>query len=970
MRQIVLLAIVMVLVCGPCDLEAGTQDTTETTHSAAAKRILKYQRKARQFMERAHPTPMNTKGGGEFLPYILPAPSEHFLFDNKSLIADESDPQPMQNESSIAVNPTDPSNLIASAVDYRANSSTWVYVSQDGGRSWENINLGHPFPNWRSTNDPSVAFGADGRGYLVYGGFGDPQIGQNGVFMSFTTDKGRNWTTHIPIILHTAQQNEDSSFEDKYYIESDNATESPYFGNLYCPWKRVVERDSSTQIVLARSTDKGLTWLPPVPVSDRVVGSDRDTTFGLSFPISTTGPKGELYVAWNWGPEKAVGFNKSTDGGLSFGEPRIIHRYDVFGVARRIPEGGDSAWRHTLKGGVRAEAYPTIQCDESDGPRSGWLYLCWAADPVPNIYFSRSTDGGDTWSNPILVHEEPTNDQFWPWLSIDPTNGDLAVMYLDSRDDPANLAINCYVSYSSDGGDTWVDRRVGDSDHDLRLNPFAGNSFSGDYSGNAFYNGIVYPSWFDTRRGTALNSDVYTAIVNIRQPRPVRNAAIEVFPERSKELRLTWEAPKSRVMDQELADEEFSYTVWRNGSLLRDKLTAAEIVLNDATLNPHQEYRYEIAVVAGSDTSRRCALAAFAGGSRKPDVPDLRAVRGESDNTVKLDVFVPGLRSDSITPLVNAHAVRIYRDGELVEERQIDSDDTSSVVSISDKPVERGYYHYRVTLIDKAEPPNESDLSDELFLYTGPVEQDLRESFDGASLPRYYLSGGWERTEQFALSPRYSMTESLDGDYRANERDTMLLFPVTAFNFDRYALEFWHAALIHPSDTGFVDMARNGLDNWETIAAFNSTDYEPWQDGSLNNDDWKLERLFLDAQASDTVYLRFRFRSNVIRNAEGWFVDDLRLAVVSSVRESAAPELALYPNPAHSRLTLRSNDPLLLQRANFTIIDVLGRQHQADNISRSEHSLTIEIASLAPGAYLLRIQTESGVQTLPWQIRR
>ena len=32
------------------------------------------------------------------------------------------------------------------------------------------------FPEWRSTNDPSVAFDSDGVGYLVYGGFGKNNV--------------------------------------------------------------------------------------------------------------------------------------------------------------------------------------------------------------------------------------------------------------------------------------------------------------------------------------------------------------------------------------------------------------------------------------------------------------------------------------------------------------------------------------------------------------------------------------------------------------------------------------------------------------------------------------------------------------------------------------------------------------------------------------------------------------------------
>ena len=198
----------------------------------------------RRYMESAHPTP---DIGREIpltpmIPMITNSLTNPSFFDDVNMITAETDQLPVQNESSIAVNPKNPMNLIGSAVDYRASSSAWVYYSMDGGRTWKNINLGKPPKMTTSSNDPSVAFSRDGTGYLVYGAFGDRSKAspENGVFFARTTDGGVTWAKHIPVIQHLGEQTPDSTFEDKYYIWADNSPTSPYVDRLYIPWKRVI----------------------------------------------------------------------------------------------------------------------------------------------------------------------------------------------------------------------------------------------------------------------------------------------------------------------------------------------------------------------------------------------------------------------------------------------------------------------------------------------------------------------------------------------------------------------------------------------------------------------------------------------------------------------------------------------------------------------------------------------------------
>ncbi len=918
----------------------------------------------RRLMESAHPTPQ--KHIKEF-PYKVPLLKEHQnpLFMNSMMTVDESGTYRMQNESSIAVNPIYPNYLISSAVDYRDNSSTWIYISKDGGKSWENRNLGKPFPDWRSTNDPSVAFDMDGVGYMVYGGFGKnneeiPMIsGENGVFLARSKDFGETWLPHIPIILHTGEQGLDSTFEDKYYISIDYSPESPYYNHLYVPWKRVTPRDSATQIVISKSTDKGDTWSIPVNVSNRVPGSSEDTTFGQSFPLAASGPDGTLFVVWNHGIEHGVGFARSDDGGETFTEPRIIHHYNIFGTTTYIEGQG---WRHAVKGKVRAEAYPVIVTDVTGGERNGYIYVCWAADSVPNVYFSRSTDKGDTWSEPVIVHSDITNDQFWSWISIDPLNGDLAIMYLDSRDDPENILVDCYVSYSNDGGLTWKDRRASDVNSDLRDNPFSGNAFAGDYSGCAFYDGVIYPSWVDMRnaKNSIYDSDVYTAVMSTSSPQPARDFAAEIFPAERNKAKLTWLTPTERVFGQPLSMDEFYYTLFREGEFLTE-IGSSETSFIENDLTPHEEYHYDIYVVAGDDSSNVAKTVAYPGGSRQPAAPTIVNAKGNENNDIYLTVYIPATREDGITPFVNLSQVGIYIDGVLSESRDVPLSAAGTEIELILDDNERGYYHIALSVFDDADPNNESDISNDTTIYTGTFEYSYEDTFETASLRKYLNSGQWGVTADFFHSEPFSMTESPKGEYIKQTDYSLRIFPVLLDKNRQTALSFWHACIVDKSDKAIVQYSLDLGESWINLAEYDERDYTPWSDGILNDQDWKKESFIIEEAINDidTLLVRFLLKTNFIAENDGWYVDDIVIDQLSSVEEYQSQEILLYPNPASEVINIECR----AEELNYIeVYDIFGQKQTITegNITISKSNIEINIGYLDQGTYFVKINSSAG----------
>ncbi len=889
------------------------------------------------------------------LPYFL---NSNTIVDEGPGLAGRS-----QNESSIAVNPRNPKNLIASAVDYRDNSSTWVYVSDDGGKSWRNVNLKKPFTGWASTNDPSVYFSNDGTGYLVYGGFGSVQntpaglVGENGVFMSRTTDEGKTWETHLPVILHRGAMTLDSAFEDKYYIQVDNSTKSPYEGHLYVPWKRVTPRDSATQIVISKSTDKGNSWSSPIPLSPRLSGSSEDTTFGQSFPLATTGPNGEVYVVWNNGIAHGVGFAKSMDGGKSYSAPRIIHNYNIFGETIIIPGQG---YRHSVKKQVRAEAYPVVVCDITGGKNNGNIYLCWAADNYPNIYFSRSTDKGENWSKPIIVHSDTTNDQFWPWLSIDPKNGDLAIMYLDSRNDVDNIMVECYVSYSNDGGLTWIDRQAADISSDLRYNPFTAGSFAGDYNGCAFYDGVIYPSWVDMRfsKYDIQDSDVFTAIINTRAPAPPDDFIAHVSKDNYKNVELNWKNPTESSFGKILKDEDYFIILKRDDEIIGNFAGGTVPKFIDENAVPFSENRYFLYSYFGSDTSAPRKLSVYPGGSEKPNPPSFIDLDTFYDvDFLKFKIQLPSLRTDKITPLSNLRKLNLYADGNFVKSFDLNQNDTGKQIELDleNLNLKKGYYDFQFTVSDYFEnidKSTESNLSNSINKYYG----DYGPIFDNFEENKYKhrIRGNWALSNKFSYSGNNSITESPIGDYKGVQRDTLLIVPTGHF----LKFSFYHAAITHKDDSCFVEISYDNMKSWKKLAGYNGLTYPEWSNDLLNEKDWKYEEFWMEN--SSKIFVRFIFRSNPINHDDGWYIDDIVIDGINSVDENSN-QVKLYPNPATDYLSLVDENSEI---ESLKLLSSIGKiEIELQNLN-NDKQVFIDIKQLNPGVYFIETTNKIGLRKL------
>ena len=388
-------------------------------------------------------------------------------------------------EVSIAINPKNPDNMIAASFQTgnppKPRAGSYQYVTFDGGKTWKTVPT--PDPKNLVQGDDVVVFSHDGIAYHAHLSFDGirlarPPRAENGMIVNVSKDGGNTWTDGTAAINHV---NTVIPFEDKPGLVVDNAPASRSNGNVYLAWTRFDVYGSSnpehrSQIYFTRSTDQGQTFSMPFRISD-TGGDCLDGDNTVEGAVPAVGPNGEVYVIWA-GPLGLV-MDKSLDGGLTFGKDKVIGN---------MPGG----WDFSVEGLDRANGMPVTGVDLSDGPNKGTLYVNWIDERNgdQDVFVMSSRDGGDTWSAPVRVNNDPVKNgkvQFFTWMAIDPADGSINVIFYDRRDGKGTET-GLTLARSVDGGKTFVNYKV-------ELPPFSANArvFFGDYSSISAFNGRVVP---------------------------------------------------------------------------------------------------------------------------------------------------------------------------------------------------------------------------------------------------------------------------------------------------------------------------------------------------------------------------------------------------------------------------------------------------------------------------------------------
>lgn len=290
--------------------------------------------------------------------------------------------------------------------------------------------------------------------------------------VAYTTNGGLTWTTSV---LTPGN------------FRSDPVLRSDAVGNFYYS-----SLSSTTAAQIFKSTDGGATWGSPVPA----FGGDKQW-----IAVDTTnGPgRGNVYQHWNvqFSSVQNTSFTRSTNGGASYESPtsgpvpyskwgqlavgptgtlysagsNLGQTGHIFGQSTnaQFPAQTPTFTASTINlGGVTTGGNASVNPDGLLGQvnistaSNGNIYVLGSVNPAGSdpldVMFIRSRDGGNSWSNPIRVNNNPAGQNSYQWfgtMSVAP-NGRIDAIWADTGVNTNNNFSVMRYAYSLDEGDTWL----------------------------------------------------------------------------------------------------------------------------------------------------------------------------------------------------------------------------------------------------------------------------------------------------------------------------------------------------------------------------------------------------------------------------------------------------------------------------------------------------------------------------------
>jgi hypothetical protein len=412
--------------------------------------------------EQAQETGATGPSSGAITPtFVLSSPLDGTSVQSPNVTVNQDTAAAPQNETAIAVDPNNPNRVLAAANDYVTRTWTCTlpgappspcsahgdgysgtYFSNDGGQTWccasnlDGSSQGTLIPGvdhlsggpYDAGGDPAVTF--DSQGHVYYAGLGfNRTSAPNTVAVNRGTfDASGHLTWSAPTFIN--QTTSPATLNDKEWIVADANAASPFRDRIYVTFTRFLFNPANgryvqSPIMEAHSSNGGQTFSAP-----QIIGAPAIYSQG-SRPVVAA--DGTVYVFFDGATRLATLDStyvvKSTDGGATFSAPvQVSTLNEIAPPANTV---------------FRVNSFPAAAV-----AANGDVYAAWSTEMPDNhgghaaAVFSKSTDGGASWSTPTPIFpaldastRTPIGypapglatasvhrvDTFWPGVAVSPS---------------------------------------------------------------------------------------------------------------------------------------------------------------------------------------------------------------------------------------------------------------------------------------------------------------------------------------------------------------------------------------------------------------------------------------------------------------------------------------------------------------------------------------------------------------------
>jgi uncharacterized repeat protein (TIGR01451 family) len=328
------------------------------------------------------------------------------------------------NEPSIAVDPTDHNRMVIGWRQFDSVTSNfrqggWGWTN-NGGATWT-------FPGVLESgvfrSDPVLDADDTGRFFFL------SLLQSFDVTLWRSLNGGQTFTNIAP-----------AKGGDKQWFVIDNTATSTGHGFQYQFW------DNASPFApgeFSRSTDGGFTWMDPITIPNAPQWGTPDVdSNGILFFGGVTTSKTQFWCLRSSNAKNGA----------------VIPTFDQ---STQVNMGGVISYFDTVNPeGLIGQVF--LATDRSGTSTNNNVYMLASVQPTgfntgSDVMFVRSTNGGQTFSAPKRVNDDPINHSKWHWfgtLAVAP-NGRIDSVWFDTRNAANNTDSQLFYSYSTDAGVTW-----------------------------------------------------------------------------------------------------------------------------------------------------------------------------------------------------------------------------------------------------------------------------------------------------------------------------------------------------------------------------------------------------------------------------------------------------------------------------------------------------------------------------------